>query len=60
VATAYVVSCGTVTEADLLAWCRSRMAGYKAPRSVIFVSELPLNSAGKVDKPRLEAIAASR
>jgi acyl-CoA synthetase (AMP-forming)/AMP-acid ligase II len=58
VAAAYVVNCAAVTEADLLAWCRSRMAGYKAPRSVTFVSELPLNAAGKVDKPRLEASAA--
>jgi acyl-CoA synthetase (AMP-forming)/AMP-acid ligase II len=46
---------GAAGEADLLAWCRSRMAGYKAPRSVVFVSELPLNAAGKVDKPQLAA-----
>jgi HIP---CoA ligase len=53
VGAAFVVPCGTAGEAELLAWCRSRMAGYKAPRSVAFVSELPLNAAGKVDKPRL-------
>jgi acyl-CoA synthetase (AMP-forming)/AMP-acid ligase II len=52
---AFVVPCGAAGEADLLAWCRSRMAGYKAPRSVVFVSELPLNAAGKVDKPQLAA-----
>jgi acyl-CoA synthetase (AMP-forming)/AMP-acid ligase II len=46
-------------EADLVAWCRSRMAGYKVPRSVIFVSELPLNAAGKVDKPLLAQIRKS-
>ena len=46
---------GAAGEADLLAWCRSRMAGYKAPRSVAFASGLPLNAAGKVDKPRLAA-----
>ena len=55
-----LVADGPAREADLVAWCRSRMAGYKAPRSVTFVAELPLNAAGKVDKPRLEARLASR
>jgi acyl-CoA synthetase (AMP-forming)/AMP-acid ligase II len=59
VGAAFVVADGPAREADLVAWCRSRMAGYKAPRSVTFVAELPLNAAGKVDKPRLEARLAS-
>jgi acyl-CoA synthetase (AMP-forming)/AMP-acid ligase II len=41
------------TDAELIGWCRSRMAGYKVPRSVEFVAELPLNAAGKVDKARV-------
>jgi acyl-CoA synthetase (AMP-forming)/AMP-acid ligase II len=40
-------------EGELIAWCRTRIAGYKVPRSVVFVAELPLNAAGKVDKTRL-------
>ena len=42
-----------VSEDDLLAWCRERMAGFKAPRSVEFLDELPLNATGKVMKDQL-------
>jgi acyl-CoA synthetase (AMP-forming)/AMP-acid ligase II len=38
---------------DLIAWCRDRMAGYKVPRSVEFLDELPTNATGKVVKDRL-------
>lgn len=31
-------------------WCRQRLAGYKCPRAVSFVPELPLSGAGKVLK----------
>ena len=42
-----------LTEADLIAWSRTRMAGYKVPRTVAFVDSLPLNASGKVMKDRL-------
>ena len=35
---------------DLIAWSRERMAGYKVPRYVEFLDELPLNATGKVVK----------
>lgn len=39
----------TVLEAEaLIAWCRARMANFKAPRSVELVAELPVNASGKV------------
>lgn len=44
-------------EAELVAWSRDRMAGFKVPRSVCFVDALPLNATGKVDKAQLEAKA---
>lgn len=37
----------------LVAHCRERLAGFKVPRSVVVVSELPRNAAGKVDKAAL-------
>ena len=37
-------------EAELVAWCRDRMANYKAPRAVRFVDALPLTPSGKVMK----------
>jgi acyl-CoA synthetase (AMP-forming)/AMP-acid ligase II len=38
---------------DLIAWCRERMANYKAPRYVEIVDALPLNASGKVLKYQL-------
>jgi acyl-CoA synthetase (AMP-forming)/AMP-acid ligase II len=39
-----------LTEDEVIAWCRGRLAGYKCPRSVDLVDELPRNAAGKVLK----------
>ena len=37
-----------LTAEDLIAWCRTRMAAYKYPRSVVFVDEVPKTATGKV------------
>jgi acyl-CoA synthetase (AMP-forming)/AMP-acid ligase II len=34
--------------ADIIAWARARIAGYKAPKSVDFIDALPRNPSGKV------------
>ncbi|HEY1013821.1 MAG TPA: long-chain fatty acid--CoA ligase [Herpetosiphonaceae bacterium] len=41
------------SEAELLAFCRQRLAGFKTPKSIYFVPELPHNSSGKILKPEL-------
>ena len=43
----------TATEDELIAFCASRLAGYKKPRSVDFVAELPRDAAGKLLKRKL-------
>jgi len=43
----------TVTEADLIAHCKSKIAGYKAPTSIDFVEAIPRTATGKVQKFRL-------
>ena len=43
----------SVTSEDLISWSRQRMAGFKVPRYVEFLDELPLNATGKVMKDRL-------
>lgn len=40
-------------EAELIAFCRERLAPYKAPKAVIFRAELPRNAMGKVQKSEL-------
>jgi acyl-CoA synthetase (AMP-forming)/AMP-acid ligase II len=50
---AFVVPKTQVSEQDLIAWCRQRMAGFKAPRYIAFLDQLPLNATGKVMKDQL-------
>jgi fatty-acyl-CoA synthase len=39
---------GSITEEDIIDWCREHMAVYKCPRSVQFVEALPKSGSGKV------------
>jgi acyl-CoA synthetase (AMP-forming)/AMP-acid ligase II len=50
---AFVVTKTPMSAGDLIAWCRQRMAGFKVPRYVEFLDELPLNATGKVMKDQL-------
>lgn len=38
------------TEQELVAWCRTRLAGYKVPRAIRFVEELPRTASGKLQR----------
>jgi acyl-CoA synthetase (AMP-forming)/AMP-acid ligase II len=43
----------TVSEAELIAHCKSKAAGFKAPTSVDFVEAIPRTATGKVQKFKL-------
>lgn len=45
----------SVTEAELIAWCKEKAAGYKAPTSVEFRDELARTATGKLQKFKLRA-----
>jgi len=45
-------------ETEMLAWCRSELAGYKSPRRVLFVDSLRRSAAGKAPHNELRALAA--
>jgi acyl-CoA synthetase (AMP-forming)/AMP-acid ligase II len=48
---AVVVAKGqTVGEAELIAFCRERLAGYETPKRIVQLDELPLDFIGKVRK----------
>jgi O-succinylbenzoic acid--CoA ligase len=47
--TAFVVANG-VGDEELVAWCRERLAGYKVPRAIVRVDELPRTASGKLLK----------
>lgn len=40
---------------DIITYCRERLASYKKPRRVVFVTTLPRNALGKVQKHVLSA-----
>ncbi|MBC8012467.1 MAG: acyl-CoA synthetase [Methyloceanibacter sp.] len=45
-----------VTEEEIIAWCREKLARYKCPRHVVFI-ELPTTSTGKIQKFKLRDLA---
>ena len=51
--TALVVADGDVTGEALIAHCRTVLAGYKCPKRVDFVDELPRTATGKLQKFKL-------
>ncbi|MFB8351218.1 acyl-CoA synthetase [Streptomyces niveus] len=53
--TAVVVPRGEVTEDELLDHAREKLARFKAPKKVLFVTELPRNASGKILKRELRA-----
>jgi fatty-acyl-CoA synthase len=46
----------TATDAELIAFCRTRLAGFKTPKHVVF-ADLPKTSTGKIQKFELRAVA---
>jgi long-chain acyl-CoA synthetase len=51
---AFVV--GDAGEAEIMAACRTRLAGFKTPRSVSFLADLPRNASGKLLKKVLREL----
>ncbi len=49
----------TVSEAELVAWCKQNMAAYKYPRTVEFRDSLPMTATGKILKRDLVGTARS-
>jgi acyl-CoA synthetase (AMP-forming)/AMP-acid ligase II len=39
-----------LTEADVLEFCRGKLAGYKQPKGVVFIDVIPRNPSGKILK----------
>ncbi len=47
---------GRVREAEIVQFCKDRMAAYKYPREVVFVPEIPKTATGKFLRRQLRAI----
>ena len=45
----FVVRAGeSLTEAEVLAYCKENLTGYKCPKEIIFLEELPKSNVGKI------------
>lgn len=47
-----------VTEQQIVEYCADKLAGYKRPRYIEFIAEVPVDEGGKVQRTALRAIAA--
>lgn len=52
---AYVVLSSAAEPAELIEYCRARLAGFKVPKSVAVVDDLPRNAAGKLMRGALRS-----
>ena len=49
-----------LTEPEVIAYCRGRIASYKVPRHVFLVDDFPMTGSGKVQKVKLREEARRR
>ena len=49
-----VKSDASIDEDDVRAFCRERLAGYKVPKQVLFIEELPKSAVGKILRRELK------
>lgn len=47
----------TVTDRDIIEYCKGKLANYKIPRKVDFVTELPVSPSGKILRRKLREMA---
>lgn len=56
---AFVVTSSPVAEHELQAWCRERLDGFKVPKHVVSVRELPRTANGKLMRSRLHHLESA-
>ena len=49
-----VKSDASISEDDVRSFCRERLAGYKVPKQVVFIEELPKSAVGKILRRELK------
>jgi fatty-acyl-CoA synthase len=49
----------TLNEAELIAFCKQRLASFKSPKYIVIVDKLPKNASGKILKRELRSTYAS-
>jgi acyl-CoA synthetase (AMP-forming)/AMP-acid ligase II len=52
---AFVTLRSPASSAELIEWCKTRLASYKVPRDIVAIEDMPKNSSGKIIKAELAA-----
>jgi fatty-acyl-CoA synthase len=47
----------SLTEGEVIDYCKGKIASYKIPRYVVFVKDYPMTASGKVKKTELREMA---
>jgi acyl-CoA synthetase (AMP-forming)/AMP-acid ligase II len=47
----------TIGEAEIIDYCRGKVASFKIPRHVVFVEDFPMTASGKIRKIELRETA---
>jgi long-chain acyl-CoA synthetase len=47
----------TLTEQQILAYCREQLTNYKRPKQIVFKTELPKSNVGKILRRELRDLA---
>ncbi|TNF57442.1 MAG: long-chain fatty acid--CoA ligase [Burkholderiales bacterium] len=50
---AFVELKSELAAADIVAWCRERLANYKVPKAIVFLDAMPRTSVDKIDRKKL-------
>jgi fatty-acyl-CoA synthase len=51
---------GSLTEPELLGWCKQHLATFQCPTSIVLMDDLPVGPSGKIDKLLLAERAAGK
>ena len=49
----------SITDKEIKAYCRERMADFKVPKEVVFIETMPKTASGKIKKQGLEGNIAA-
>jgi long-chain acyl-CoA synthetase len=50
----------SLTDAEIIEYCRERLAAYKAPKRIAFLDALPKSAAGKILRRELQVLEAQK
>lgn len=50
---AFIVASSALSASEIIEFCRKQIAGYKVPKQISFIAEMPKNAAGKISRAEL-------